>query len=77
MLYHVTSCQKCKSLQAKQDRNQFKFTFGAKHDGTRNNPMITNYSEKVIREKLCEMIIVDEMPFMIGGEGISKVCQGS
>jgi hypothetical protein len=30
MLYHVTACQKYKSLQAKQDRNQSKFTFGAK-----------------------------------------------
>jgi hypothetical protein len=26
--------------------------------------MIANYSEKVIREKLYKMIIIDEMPFM-------------
>jgi hypothetical protein len=64
MLYHVTVCQKYKSLQAKQDRNQSKFTFGAKQDGTGNNLMIAKFSKKVIREKLCEMIIVDEMPFM-------------
>jgi hypothetical protein len=64
MLYHVTACQKYKSPQAKQDRNQSKFTFGAKQDGTGNNLMIAKFFEKVIREKLCEMIIIDEMPFM-------------
>jgi hypothetical protein len=70
MLYHVTACQKYKSLQAKQDRNQSKFTFGAKQDGIGNNLMIAKFSEKVIREKLCEMIIVDEMPFMtVEGKG--------
>jgi hypothetical protein len=32
--------------------------------------MIANFSEKVIREKLCKMIIVDEMPFMmVEGKG--------
>jgi hypothetical protein len=70
MLYHVTACQKYKSLQAKQDRNQSKFTFGAKQDDTGNNLMIAKFSEKVIKEKLCEMIIVDEMPFMtVEGKG--------
>ena len=35
--------------------------------------MIANYSEKVIREKLCEMIILDEMPFItVEGKGFLK-----
>jgi hypothetical protein len=59
MLYHVNSCQKYKSLKAKQDRSQSKFTFGAGQGGSGNNLMIAKYSKKVIREALCEMIIVD------------------
>jgi len=36
--------------------------------------MIAKYSEKVIREALCEMIIVDEMPFMtVEGKGFQKL----
>ena len=54
MLYHVTACQKYKSLQAKQDRNKSKFTFGAKQDGTSNNLMIVNFSKKVIRENFAK-----------------------
>jgi hypothetical protein len=70
ILYHVIACQKHKSLQAKQDRSQSKFTFGAKQDSTGNNLMIANFSEKVIREKLCEMIIVNEIPFItVEGKG--------
>jgi hypothetical protein len=73
MLYHVSSCQKYKSLKAKQDRSQSKFTFEAKQDGSGNNLMIASYSEKAIRETLCEMIIVDEMPFMtVEGKGCQK-----
>jgi hypothetical protein len=64
MLYHVNSCQKYKSLKSKQDRSQSKFTFGVGQNGGGNNLMIIKYSEKVIREALCKMIIVDEMPFM-------------
>jgi hypothetical protein len=64
MLYHVNSCQKYKSLKSKQDRSQSKFTFGARQSGGGNNLMIAKYSEKVIREALCEMIIIDEMHFM-------------
>jgi hypothetical protein len=52
MLYHMTACQKYKSLQAKQDRSQSKFTFGTKQDGTGNNLIIAKYFEKVIRKKL-------------------------
>jgi hypothetical protein len=64
MLYHVNSCQKYKSLKSKQDRSQSKFTFGAEQGSNGNNLMIAKYSEKVIREALCEMIIIDEMPFI-------------
>jgi hypothetical protein len=64
ILYHVSSCQNYKSLKAKQDWSQSKFTFGAKYGGSGNNLMIVNYSEKAIRKTLCEMIIVDKMPFM-------------
>jgi hypothetical protein len=40
--------------------------------------MIGNYFEKVIREKLCEMIIVDEMLFItMEGKGFLKFCQDS
>jgi hypothetical protein len=36
--------------------------------------MIAKYSEKVIRKALCEMIIVDEMPFMTEeGKGFQKL----
>jgi hypothetical protein len=36
--------------------------------------MIAKYFEKVIREALCEMIIVDEMPFMtMEGKGFQKL----
>jgi hypothetical protein len=74
MLYHVNSCQKYKSLKAKQDRSQSKFTFGAGQGGSGNNLMIAKYSEKVIREALCEMIIVDELPFMtVEGKGFQKL----
>jgi hypothetical protein len=46
---------------------------GAGQSGGDNNLMIAKYSEKVIREALCEMIIVDEMPFMIvEGKGFQK-----
>jgi hypothetical protein len=54
MLYHVNSCQKYKSLKSKQDRSQSKFTFEARQGGSGNNLMIAKYSEKVIREALCE-----------------------
>jgi hypothetical protein len=73
MLYHVSSLQKYKSQKAKEDRSQSKFTFGAKQNGTGNNLMIASYSEKAIRETLCEMIIVDEMLFMkVEGKGFQK-----
>jgi hypothetical protein len=74
MLYHVNSCQKYKSLKSKQDRSQSKFTFGAGQVGSGNNFMIAKYSEKVIREALCEMIIIDEMSFMtVEGNGFQKL----
>jgi hypothetical protein len=74
MLYHVNSCQKYKSLKSKQDRSQSKFTFGAGQGSNGNNLMIAKYSEKVIREALCEMIIIDEMPFMtVEGKGFQKL----
>lgn len=74
MLYHVNSCQKYKSLKSKQDRSQSKFTFGAGQGGSGYNLMIAKYSEKVIRETLCEMIIIDEMPFMtVEGKGFQKL----
>jgi len=77
MLYHVNSCQKYKSLKSKQDRSQSKFAFEAGQGSSGNNLMIAKYSEKVIREALCEMIIVDEMPFMtVEGKGytVMKDC---
>jgi hypothetical protein len=74
MLYNVNSCQKYKSLKSKHDRPQSKFTFGAEQSGGGNNLMIAKYSEKVIRETLCEMIIVDDMHFMtVEGKGFQKL----
>jgi hypothetical protein len=36
--------------------------------------MIAKYSDKVIREALCEMIIIDEMPFMtVEGKRFQKL----
>ncbi|XP_062158668.1 protein neprosin-like [Alnus glutinosa] len=56
------------------DRSQSKFTFEAGQGSNGNNLMIAKYSEKVIREALCEMIIVDEMPFMtLEGKGFQKL----
>jgi hypothetical protein len=69
MLYHVKACQQYKALLANQDVSQSKFTFESvpsEGDGGTSsckNLMIAKYSEKIIRETLCEMIIVDEMPF--------------
>jgi hypothetical protein len=67
MLYHVKACQKYKSLKAKQDSFQSKFTFESGQSqsdgGSCKNLMIAKYSEKLIRETLCEMIIVDGMSF--------------
>ncbi|GLT53937.1 hypothetical protein SLA2020_271710 [Shorea laevis] len=68
MLYHVRSCSKLKSLKSQQDRSQSKLTFGARQSESGdscNNLMIAKYSEKHVRESLCEMIILDEMPFSI------------
>jgi hypothetical protein len=40
------------------------------------NLMITKYSEKIIRETLCEMIIVDKMPFLtVDRMGFKKLCK--
>jgi hypothetical protein len=67
MLYHVKACQKYKSLKAKQYSFQSKFTFefgqSQSDGGSCKNLMIAKYSEKLIRETLCEMIIVDECLF--------------
>jgi hypothetical protein len=74
MMCHVNSCQNYKSLKSKQDRSQSKFTFGAGQGGSGNNLMITKCSENIIRKTLCEMIIVDEMPFMtVEGKGFQKL----
>jgi hypothetical protein len=71
MLYHIKACQQYNALLTNQDVSQSKFTFesvpseGEGDGGTNSckNLMIAKYSEKIIRETLCEMIIVDEMPF--------------
>jgi hypothetical protein len=69
MLYHVKACQQYKALLANQDVSQSKFNFESvpsEGDGSTNsckNLMIAKYSEKIIRETLCEIIIMDEMPF--------------
>jgi hypothetical protein len=78
ILYHANSCQKYKSLKSKQDRSQSKFIFGALQSGGGNNLMIAKYSEKVIKEALCKMINVDEMPFYdFGFKKISETTQSS
>jgi hypothetical protein len=68
MLYHVKACQKYKSLKAKQENFQSKFTFefgqSQSDGGSCKNLMIAKYSEKIFRETLCKMIIVDEMFFL-------------
>jgi hypothetical protein len=63
MLYYVKTCQKYRSLKANQDTSQTKFTFGSGQTQGSKNLMIAKYSEKLIRDTLYEMIIVDEMPF--------------
>jgi hypothetical protein len=77
MLYHFKICQKYKSLKAKQDSSQSKFTFASgqtQGGGSSKNLMIAKYSEKLIRDTLSEMIIVDEMPFFDCGEmGFKKL----
>jgi len=68
MLYHVKACQQYKALLANQDASQSKFTFesvpseGDGGTGICKNLMIAKYSEKIF-ETLCELIIVDEIPF--------------
>jgi hypothetical protein len=65
---HFKTCQKNKSLKAKQDSSQSKFTFASGQTqgggGGSKNLMIAKYYEKLIRKILCEMIIVDEMHFL-------------
>jgi hypothetical protein len=66
MLYHFRTCQKYKSLKARQDSSQTKFTFASRQTqcvGSSKNLMISKYTEKLIRDTLCEIIIVDEMHF--------------
>jgi hypothetical protein len=63
MLYHVKTFQKYRSLKANQDSSQTKFTFASGQTQGSKNLMIAKYSEKLIRDTVCEMIIVDEMLF--------------
>jgi hypothetical protein len=76
-LIYAVSCElkpKVQEPKSNQDRSQSKFTFGAGQGGSCNNLMIAMYFEKVIREALCEMIIVDEMSFMtVEGKGFQKL----
>jgi hypothetical protein len=72
MLYHVGNCAQYKSLKARQDKSQTKFTFEAK-SGEGNALMIAKYDEKKIRNALTEMIIEDELPFLfVDGNGFKK-----
>jgi hypothetical protein len=72
MLYHVGNCAQYKSLKARQDKSQTKFTFEAK-SGESNALMIAKYDEKKIRSALTEMIIEDELPFLfVDGNGFKK-----
>jgi hypothetical protein len=80
MLYHVKACQQYKNILANQDISQSKFTFecvqSQSESGSCKNLMITKYSEKIIRKTLCEMIIVDEMPFSsMDRMGFKKLCK--
>jgi hypothetical protein len=80
MLYHVKACQQYKNILANRDISQSKFTFECVQNqgdgGSCKNLMITKYSEKIIRETLCEMIIVDEMPFStVDRMGFKKLCK--
>jgi hypothetical protein len=74
LLYHVRTCAKYRSIKAKQDKGQTKFTFGAKSgEGGSNSLLIAKYDEKKIRNALTEMIIEDEMPFIaVEGRGFQK-----
>jgi hypothetical protein len=67
ILYHVKACQQNKNLLANRDTSRSKFTFECvqiqSDGGSCKNLMIAKYSAKIIRETLCEMIIVDEMSF--------------
>ena len=69
MLYHVRNCQKYKSLKAKEDSSQSKFTFMARESqsvgGSGNNLIVVKYFEKLIKKTLCEMIIIDEFLFLV------------
>jgi hypothetical protein len=65
MLYHVKTCQKYRSLKANQDTSQTMYTFSSGKTQGSKNQLIAKYSEKLIRDTLCEMIIIDEMPFSI------------
>ena len=78
MLYHFKNCQKYKSLKAREDSSESKFTFmaGESQSGgvSGNNLIVAKYSEKCIRETLCEMIIVDEFLFLVVEEkGVKKM----
>jgi hypothetical protein len=80
MLYHVKACQQYKNILANQDISQSKFTFecvqSQSDGGSCKNLMITKYSEKIIRETLCEMIIVNEMSFSSTDRmGFKKLCK--
>jgi hypothetical protein len=69
-------------LKARQDSSQTKFTFVSRQTkcgGSSKNLMIAMYFEKLIRDTLCEMIIVDEMPFstveMMGFKKLFRVLE--
>lgn len=74
LLYHVRTCAKYRSINAKQYKGQTKFTFGAKSgEGGSNSLLIAKYDEKKIRNALTEMIIEDEMHFIaVEGRGFQK-----
>ncbi|XP_059429180.1 zinc finger BED domain-containing protein RICESLEEPER 3-like [Corylus avellana] len=77
ILYHFRNCEKYKSLKAREDSSS-KFTFVAGEnqisDASGNNLIIAKYYEKIIRETLCEMIIVDEFPFsVVEKKGVRKM----
>jgi hypothetical protein len=69
-----------KSLKARADSSQFKFTFLAGESqsgggsGSSNSLLIAKYCEKTIRKTLCEMIIVEKFPFsFVEKNGVKKM----
>jgi hypothetical protein len=77
-MYHFKNYEKYKRLKAREYSSLSKFTFvvGDSQSGgdSGNNLIVAKYSEKLIRETLCEMIIIDEFLFsLVEKKGVRKM----